>query len=354
VKLERLLLSVGLILLGLTLVLFLTEPDPGRSRHQAVTSTGSGQPVDPASSASAPQGTAPDAAAGNGGTQDVAVTPPTEALCVSVFALPGIQDFEVSSCTGGRWSLMLAEEDLDAGWATVMQARIRELIDQNERLEFSRIEVVCRNTACGILLIPVDEAQGEYVEQELARVMLESLAAPLGFEKVETLRWISDDGIEFHMALLEHALDREHFWPPPTERRRVEALPGIPGYEVVEDQQIAAFSFPMAAELLAAEAVDPAWAPAMESRILGEIGSIGIPLNQLHVVCRTTRCGIVLDHPEGLSPSETQAAAGALVGRLRDSLDLSHCTRDVTAPPASTFTALYFERNGRGTCSLED
>jgi hypothetical protein len=74
--------------------------------------------------------------------------------CGMAPVLPNGPDVEMDTCSG---SLNLAEvldtELRDPVWATEIEIRLRNAISAAEELELARVEVDCRMTSCGILLV---------------------------------------------------------------------------------------------------------------------------------------------------------------------------------------------------------
>lgn len=314
----------------------------------------SGQPVEPTR-----ENDVPAAVERNPTAPGIVATAaePAEAptLCPYLPALPGIEDLRVSSCEGGRLGRLLAREEIDAGWAAVVAGRIRAQVAANDQgRQFDRVEIVCRRTACGLLLILPEDQRGEFVPTELSRVMIETIANETGFGNTLVVHTHTDDGLPVTLGLIEHAKGREDDWPPAPDPKRIEALPGVIGYAVAGDNSLPTRDFPMAPELLAAEAVDPSWAPVMEGRIIGVIASIGLPVQQMHVVCRATRCGVVLDFPEGTNRQDMLRAMQPLTTRVRMELKLKYCPLNVNPYPSTAlFAALYFEAGEDSGCSLD-
>lgn len=278
-------------------------------------------------------------------------------MCRNVPVLPDVEDLVIPYCNGGHRSLALAEEEVDGSWAPFVEARIRALISDQERVRFDRVELACRIATCGVVLILAEDERNEFVPQELTRILIESLAESLGFGRSEIVRSVSQDGIQLALGLLALPEGREPYWPPPEEPQRMEALPGITGFEVTRRDNVPGTRYPMASEVLVAEAVDPAWAPAMEARILREIGSSGIALNQIYVVCRTVRCGVVLDYADAIDPREAIPPTVLLIEQLEEELGLNYCPMSIehfTMDPSAGFAALYFQdTRGRSICSLD-
>jgi hypothetical protein len=352
VKTWHLLSGLTVVLLGVLLLYWLNGPGSVLPANSSAVSNEPEQAPEQVLLPDGRQGSLPDdlSREDSAGDRRLSATMPG---CELVPVLPGIEDLEISTCTGGHLSLVLAREGVDNAWAPGMEARLREQIAAYEQVQFVRAEAVCRYTACGVLLILTEGERGEFVPTEYSRILIESLGESIGFRLARTVNAITDDGLQFILGFLEHAEGREAFWPDPGEPQRVEALPGITGYELTRVESPPNFRFPMSPELLAAEAVDPAWAPVMEGRILGELALLGAPVNQMHVVCRTTRCGVVVDYVAGIDLELKLNATTNLIRRM-ESLGLGSCPSGTDGMPYRTnFAALYFEERSGGGCSME-
>lgn len=287
-------------------------------------------------------------------TVNAADEPERETLCEDVPVLPGIADIEFSSCTGGQLSQALANEPLDTGWASGMEARIRDFIRGQEQLTLFRLEVVCRQASCGILFeLDEDEYLTSHTGQ-LLRILIESLAGSLGFSKSTTM--VVSGGatteLRYRAVFLEQAEDREHLLPATPEVNQMEALSGVSGYIVPAENRVPQFNFPTAPELLAVEPIDADWSAAMQGEIYRQLSLMTISVSQLHVECKTTRCGVIVDYGRDPGFNERQAA----IAELRDlvtQLGLNDCSLGVNPFSTTSFTAMYFEyRDGSG-CALD-
>jgi hypothetical protein len=75
-------------------------------------------------------------------------------------ALPSVAGFELRS-SGQESASSLAAEIRDPDWAIATEARIMDAIGDLESLQVTRIEIECRATSCGILLVHAPDADRE-------------------------------------------------------------------------------------------------------------------------------------------------------------------------------------------------
>jgi hypothetical protein len=118
--------------------------------------------------------------------------------------------------------------------------------------------------------------------------------------------------------------------------RFIPALPGLPGYEIYVPPPRPLIP----AEQLAAEARDQRWAPGMENRILAELSLAlsAMPVNQIHVECRMTWCGTVIDAAE-LVDFETP---GTIAAHLEESVGFGQSqVYSIMSPETDGFMAIW-------------
>lgn len=131
------------------------------------------------------------------------------------------------------------------------------------------------------------------------------------------------------------------------------ALPGLEGFEITHTiLDLPGFRSSSAshpANLLAAEPLDPVWAPNMSSQIIAEVSNAPGPhtnpsriddrITRLEVECRTTRCGIVMELADGVDP-QNMTSFGSY---LRDKLGFARVSTLAIGriEPLSDFVVLY-------------
>lgn len=219
---------------------------------------------------------------------------PTRPVCRSVPVLPAVPDITADSCSNPlNVADVLEQEQRDPGWAADMEARIRDAIGGLEGLALARLEVECRTTSCGIVLV---HAEGADSNEQRSRVT-ERVRDAFRFQQWGgTADLATADGKLFSTITLMRAAGREQLWPAPPA---IAALPGVAGVEVPL-LGIPAIDDAHPAKLLAEEVDDAEWARPMESRVTEQMSSLA-PKNwyQSYVGCRSTICGVVLLYPAG-------------------------------------------------------
>jgi hypothetical protein len=114
---------------------------------------------------------------------------------------------------------------------------------------------------------------------------------------------------------------------------RMPALPDLPGFEIRD------LSENSPANRLANEPDNPAWARAMEGRILEEVSNrLDFPVNMLHAVCRSTMCGVLFAYS---TASHTGANRNEFAQRVADSLQFSGYLAGETLGGLTGFTYIY-------------
>lgn len=251
-----------------------------------------GSSIASASRETAPRETAP---------RDTAAPRPMMPACRVVPVLPTVPDVTADSCNNPVSLIdVLEREERDPGWAVDMEARLREAILGAEGLALARLEIECRTTSCGILLV---HAEGADSMTEHG-IVAERVRDAAGFQQWGgTSQLASADGKMLSTISLMHASGREPLWPAPPA---IPALPGLSGVDIPL-LGIAAIDDAHPAKLLADEIDDPAWARPTELRITDRIGALA-PKNwyQSHVGCRRNTCGIVLLYPPGTDVDVTK------------------------------------------------
>jgi hypothetical protein len=180
-----------------------------------------------------------------------------------------------------------------------MEARIQSLVSQIEGLATIRLEMECRMTACGVLL--VFEDGGQYRQQQaLVTDLSNSLKDELGFRMWGLNASGPEDGPHVATIALMRATGRDQFQP---QRPVLSAVPGTSGFDIPLTG-MARFDNAHPAKLLGDEIDDPAWSRPMESRVTSEtavaLNSEGV--SRFEVRCRSTMCGIALRFPPGSEP----------------------------------------------------
>jgi hypothetical protein len=255
--------------------------------------------------------------------------------CRMAPVLPNVPDVEMDTCSG---SLNLAEvldkELRDPVWATDIEIRLRNAISAAEELELARVEVECRMTSCGILLVHAVGADNRRQQSVVSGLLSEAVAfqqwagtAPIG---------ATADGKVFSMIGLMRATGREQLWPaPPT----ISALPGEAGVEIPLTG-FAAIDQGHPAQLLATETDNPEWSRPMESRVIAEVAaSAPAGWYQSSVECRRTTCGVVL-----LYPPDTNVDVERVEGHVAEELGLRSGRGRSYQRQTGTLVTLYLHR----------
>ena len=220
--------------------------------------------------------------------------------CPLALALPSVSDIEVASCKHPFGIAGVLEQELrDPGWATDMETRIQSLVSRIEGLAAVRLEMECRMTACGVLLVFTDE--GHYRQlQAVVTELADSLKDELGFRMWGLNASGAEDGPHVATIALMRAAERDQFQP---QRPMLSALPGTSGFDIPLTG-MAEFDNALPAKLLADEIDAPAWSRPMESLVTSEtavaLSSEGV--SRFEVRCRSTMCGIALRFPPGSEP----------------------------------------------------
>ena len=214
--------------------------------------------------------------------------------CRMTAVLPTVPDITVDPCTNPvNVAEILEKEERDVGWAVDMEARLRAEILGMEGLAIERLEIECRTTSCGIVLVHAEGADSRRQQS----LVTERVRDAVGFQQ-----WggssvgPSPDGRVFSMISLMRAEGREQLWPAPPS---VPAVPGVAGLDVPL-LGISAIDNTHPAKILGEEADDPAWSRPAESRISNQVATLA-PKSwyQSHVGCRSNTCGVVLLYPPG-------------------------------------------------------
>jgi hypothetical protein len=167
-------------------------------------------------------------------------------------ALPSVPAFELGTY-GQEAARALAAEFRDPAWAADMEGRIMDAIENLESLQVAKIEIECRMTACGLLLVHEPDADKEQMSV-IGRIR-DALSEMLGFGGNSGVTSFRKSG-DFSAIYLTHAEGREQYAEPAA----VPALPGIAGFDVPRGGN-AAFMHP--ALYLASRPVDPVWSKPM-------------------------------------------------------------------------------------------
>ena len=213
-----------------------------------------------------------------------------------VQALPSVPGFNLRPGFSNLTN-RLAAETRDPSWAVSMEARIREII--GDRFPMDGLEVECRMSSCGIVLV------GEFIglrgeQREAFQRVTGFLAETLSAEQSWNTARRGAVGRPFTAIFLIDIDGRKVFVPErePEPPPKVSALPGVSGFELSARYGDLVVH---PAQSLANEPEDPAWSSDMEARIFGELSMAlqGVTVSQIEVVCRTTMCGVVIDYVPG-------------------------------------------------------